>query len=226
MSIHEPSRSPRSPSTSVLLLRLAAVVFAGLTVLSCTERTAPTDAGPAGSYGFANGPSNPGPVVVRLNGVEVLGADNDPSRGLFALSTPTVDNPFCGGAALLGQVDIQRVFSPSAVGQFVGHQTSDGLHVAVYSTADFDEVFDSDFPIHTTRFCSFISGPKKIAEGTARLEQIIRFGAKEFQVSRRMEGFLEYVTGGAAHFTNVQVGVTKEQGVVFVQEDIRLKPVP
>src|SRR5439155_18261826 len=89
---------------SMRTIALAGTLLVAATLtMSCSDvwLTAPVDRGFHPAFDFTSGPSNPGPVVVRLAGVELAHVDNDPSRGLMMIQTPTSNNPLCGGTASL-----------------------------------------------------------------------------------------------------------------------------
>ncbi len=205
------------------------LLVAATLTMSCSDvwLTAPVDRGSHPAFDFTSGPSNPGPIVVRLAGVELAHVDNDPSRGLMMIQTPTSNNPLCGGTASLDQFDIQRVVTPN--GGAVGHQVGTDQNTAVYGTADLGEagftgVFGTE-NLDPVVFCGFINGPKKIAEGPARWEQIGQSNGAN-TIERRTEGLLTAVAGGTLHLTDRQVVSVRDGVIVPIVEDILLNPVP
>jgi len=210
-------------------IALASTLLTAATLTGCSDGTptAPAERGSHPTFDFTNGPSNPGPIVVRLAGVELAHVDNDPSRGLMTIQTPTSNNPLCGGTASLDQFDIQRVSTLN--GSASGHQVGTNQNTAVYGTADLGEagftgVFGTE-GLDPAVFCSFINGPKKIAEGPARWEQIgVQAGTNT--IERRPEGMLTAVGGGTLHLTDRQVVSVQGGVIVPIVEDILLEPVP
>jgi len=211
-------------------IALASTFLTAATLTGCSDGTptAPAERGSHPTFDFTNGPSNPGPIVVRLAGVEIIHIDNDPARGLMTIQTPTFNNPACGGTATFDQFDIQRVVTPNGVNA-VGHQVGTNQNTAVYGTADLREAgfagvfgFGGFDPVV---FCGFINGPKKIAEGPANWEQIGAQGGTNV-IERRIEGLLTAVGGGTLHLTDRQVVSVQGGVIVPIVEDILLEPVP
>ena len=204
---------------------LASSLAAAMSVVlfGCSEPVADERAPSSPSFNFTNGPATPGPIVVRIAGAEALLVDNDPQRNLMAVYTPTADNLFCGGAAL-DLFDVQLVFAASGgVNVLIKNRQAPA---AVYATADFGELFDPDFPIHTDQFCAFINGPKKIAEGTVDFSRPQHFSELRLQLAWSAQGFVNAVSGGRLHLKDQQTAVLQGGDIVFVVGDILLQPVP
>lgn len=175
-------------------------------VAGCGEQepaTAPTDRQAGPSHSFVNGPSSPGPVVIRVSGVPVFLAVNDPDRNLMSIHLNVADNPICGTAGF-DDVDVQRVSAPSVIGTFIAHRMGDDTHVAVYATADFAEAGFLSTGFDPSVFCSFIAGPKRLGEGSARYE---RLAALPYQITDRWVGLLTADDGATIGYTDLQHGI-------------------
>ena len=197
-------------------LSFAAVLLPAVVGLGCAEQTgemAPVDALPGPSYSFINGPGSPGPIVVRVGGLSVFLVVNDPQRNLMSIHLNVSDNPICGAGAF-DTFDVQRVSTPSMMDAFIAHRTADETSVAVYSTADFEEAGFLTTGFDPSIFCSFIVGPKKLAEGTARYE---RLAALPFVISDRWVGLLDAGDGTAIGYTDIQHGILDPKTGDFVR---------
>jgi hypothetical protein len=192
------------------------MLFATVIGLGCVEQTrgtVPADVLPGPSYSFINGPGSPGPMVVRVAGLPVFLVVNDPQRNLMSVHLDVSDNPICGAGGF-DEFDVQRVSTPSVIEAFIAHRTADETSVAVYSTADFEEAGFLTTGFDPSIFCSFIVGPKKLAEGTARYE---RLAALPFEITDRWVGLLTGGDGTPIGYTDIQHGILDPSSGDFVR---------
>lgn len=145
-----------------------------------------------------------GAVIVRFQAITFT-LIFDAERQLLAAHMPS-DVFVCGGSEPLNVVEVQRVTTPSEIGQRMAKQTSDEV-VAIYratSPADaglaasinffgFFDIFDG------TQFCDFLRGPDRIAEGT--VQRISTFSLASFH--GRWTGTIQGVDGRDYHLTEV-----------------------
>jgi hypothetical protein len=170
---------------------MAALLLLG----ACDRVQAPTAEEPSPAFDFTNGPPTPGPFVVRIAGQRVFFFNADENSGLLSLHFPS-DIFLCGGGAIQNLADAEFVVTPSEkVTALI--EDEDGA-VSIYGTADLSEAFGpggflSDIPL----FCSFLNGPKKIAEGTARRVSV--FSGQSFSAS--WTGTLTETGGNPVRYT-------------------------
>jgi hypothetical protein len=104
----------------------------------------------------------------------------DAERELLAAHMPS---DICGDGAF-NVVRFQRLRTPSAIGQVIAKQTGDG-QVAIYRASSLAEAgLASDISfisfsdlVDIGTFCSFMSGPNRIAEGTVNLLATFSFAS-------------------------------------------------
>ena len=197
-------------------LSSAAVLLPTVLGLGCVEQsggTAPADIFPGPSYNFINGPGSPGPIIMRVAGLPVFLVVNDPQRNLMSIHLNVLDNPICGAGGF-DEFDVQRVSTPSVIEAFIAHRTADETSVAVYSTADFEEAGFLATGFDPSIFCSFIVGPKKLAEGTVRYE---RLAVLPFEITDRWVGVLNAGDGTPIRYTDIQRGILDPSSGDFVR---------
>lgn len=166
-------------------------VLAAVATLSfgCSDDSSPPvglDArtGDRPALNFTNGPENPGPFIVRIDGQLVQFINTDVESNRLSLHFPTSDLALCGGSLPPADAaDAQFITTPSEVEQFLVQIRNRESSVSVYSTADLAEAGIAPFDLVT--FCQFINGPKKIASGTVNHVQnlsntsfAVRWGGK------------------------------------------------
>jgi len=146
-----------------------------------------------------------GAVIIRFPAVTFT-LVFDAERQLLAAHMPS-DAFVCGGSEPLNVVEVLRVTTPSEIGQRVALQTSDAERVAIYratSPADaglaasinffgFNNIFDG------AKFCDFLTGPNRIAEGT--VQRLSTFSLASFHA--RWTGRIQGVDGRDYHLTEV-----------------------
>jgi hypothetical protein len=139
------------------------------------------------------------------------------------------------GAGELNRVEVQRVITPSAIGQVVA-QVSGDERVAVYhaaSPADAGLSASIDFfgfpnVVNFPVFCSFLAGPNLIAEGT--VQRLSTFSAASFHA--RWTGSITGVDGTLYRLTEIyQLNADAHDPTnpaTFAQQvaSIRLTPLP
>jgi len=142
-----------------------------------------------------------GALILRFSTVSFI-LVFDAERQLLSAHMPS---DICG-AGQLNRVEVQRVITPSEIGQVVA-QTTGNERVAVYhaaSPADAGLAAPIDFfgfssIVDFGRFCSFLGGPNLIAEGT--VQRLSTFSAASFHA--RWTGVLSGVDGTSYHLTEV-----------------------
>ncbi len=155
----------------------------------------------------------------------------DADRQLLSAHMPS---NICGDGAL-NVVEVQRVVTPSELGQVVAQVTGDE-QVAVYhaaSPADAGLAAPIDFfgfanVVDFGAFCRFLAGPNRIAGGV--VQRLSTFSAASFHA--RWTGTIEGVNGGDYHLTEIyQLNADAHDPSnpdTFVQEvsSILLTPLP
>lgn len=146
-----------------------------------------------------------GAVIIRFSTVTFT-LIFDAERQLLAAHMPS-DAFVCGGSEPLNVVEVMRVTTPSEIGQRFALQTSDAERVAIYratSPADaglaasinffgFNNIFDGG------KFCDFLTGPSRIAEGP--VQRISTFSLASFH--GRWTGIIDGVDGRDYKLTEV-----------------------
>ena len=163
---------------------------------------APANGPVAAAPSFAISPSAAGgALILRFTTVSFI-LVFDAERQLLSAHMPS---DICG-AGQLNQVQVQRVITPSDIGQVVA-QVSGDERVAVYhaaSPADAGLSAPIDFfgfsnVVDFGRLCSFLGGPNLIAEGT--VQRLSTFSAASFHA--RWTGAITGVDGTAYHLTEI-----------------------
>lgn len=197
---------------------IAGTIALALVFAACeqTPTAAPTDSSLQPASSFTNGPANPGPVVVRLDGTRLFAVFNDPDRQLLSVHGIDPDDFFlCGtGASGFGEIDRQIVDTPSEVEILTRLFKEREARVSVYDTGV--------FPRTLGEFCELFAGPLRIAEGTEDfLTTSNDVGGINHRRTFRFVGELEGADGSTIRYTEVQTFV---RGQGFVVEDILLRP--
>lgn len=208
----------RTSRTFFESLRIVAVV-ASVTFLGCTDRqpTSPYPQGPV--FNFTNGPSSPGPFIVRIHNSLSRVITTDPDAGLFAIHGTVRNLSECTDASTRVPVDIQIVRTPSEAQGVALLLTAAENSVAIYDQGDPGDLN----PFDPNKFCPFINTVAPVYEGVVhyRLHQNGQ-GSLNFQ----WEGFLTRVSDGAIfHYVERQHFVATGEGTgKWITEEIRLQP--
>lgn len=198
---------------------IAGPIALALMIVACeaAPTAAPADALSEAAANFTNGPSAPGPVVVRVEGSRLFAVFNDPDRQLLSVHGLDPEDFFlCGtGSSGFEEVDVQIVDTPSEVEGLVRLFRAREANVAVYDTG----VIPRTLP----GFCALFASSLKLAEGPHDfLATVQDTEGDNFTRTFRFVGELEDVNGSTIRYTEVQKFV---QGRGFVVEDIFLRPV-
>jgi hypothetical protein len=172
-------------------------------------------------FDFADNPSSPSPIIVRVDGLPVRVITTDAARGLLAIHGPVSNLPVCTNASTRDPVDIQVVRTPSDVeGTALLIRASD-THVTIYAGVDISALF----PFDPSKFCPFIETTPKLYEGIVQYTVNIGNASASF----RWEGQVTRVSDGAAfHYVEDQNSVF-QQGTGATKTTvsaIRLAPFP
>jgi hypothetical protein len=200
------------------LRNLTVVGLALLLAAACDtapQPTAPTDTPPEPAFNFTNGPDNPSPVVLRVDGAGLGVFFFDPDRELISVHGIDPDNFFlCGGTGGFGEADLQSVDTPDEAA---------GLTTLLRSREALVTVFEGDNPQSLAEFCALLAGPTRVALGGEDVKLTARQGTNILSFTWRFVGILEDAADGSPiHYTEVQK-FTSGQG--FVVEDIFLRPI-
>lgn len=201
------------------LSTLTTVVLSLLLAAACDtapQPTAPTDTSPEPAFNFTNGPDNPSPFVIRVDGAPFAAFFFDPDRELISVHGIDPDNFFvCGGTGGFGQADVQLVDTPDeAAGLTTLLRSSESL-VTVFAVADPPQ----NFP----ELCALFAGPTRVAQGGEDVVLTDRRGTNILSFTWRFVGILEDAADGSAiHYTEVQKFIS---GRGFVVEDIFLRSI-
>jgi hypothetical protein len=205
--------------TLLKTVRTAAVLGTALSG-GCTDRdpTAPQPERP--HFNFVNGPSSPGPFIVRIPNFGSRVVTQDPNTGLIAIHGTVKNLAECTNASTRVPVDIQIVSTPSEAQAVAFLLTALENSVAIYDQGDLSQLS----PFDPVRFCTFINTVAPIYEGVVhyRLHQNGQ-GSLDFQ----WEGFLTRLSDGATfHYVERQHFVASGDGTGrWVSEEIRLQPI-
>lgn len=214
---------------------LAAIAAASTAfMLACQDSaTSPTEAEfepPQPQFDFTNGPATPGPNIVRFSNQDIWGFFSSGSELVTILAT---DNGFDGlggrlgcpaGTATFQPVNFQFLLSPS--GAVLFHGRAKEVFAAVY---DFTGLV---FPAGLS--CAFLSGPRKLAEGTAQRvsndNDAFVSGTRPNTFGDRIGGQLENVWEGGSgrvQFNQVFRAVILKDGTdKILKDEITLRPDP
>jgi len=154
-------------------------------------------------FDFADNPSSPSPIIVRVDGLPVRVITTDASRGLLAIHGPVSNLPVCTNASTRDPVDIQVVRTPSDVEGTVLLIRASDTHVTIYAGIDISALF----PFDPTKFCPFIANTPKLYEGIVQYTVNIGNASTAF----RWEGQVTRVSDGAAfHYVEDQNSVFQQ----------------
>jgi hypothetical protein len=191
---------------------LIAVLLAVLP--SCTDSPDPVAvAGVEPSAAITNGPSSPGPIVLRGQDDEFIFLVPDLEDGLTAsIGTPDLFAAWCDPTAPVTVVpyDFQSIDKPN--GQLGELLKSDALPVIIYG-------------VGTVEFCPDLATAPVVATGTARFVENDHDFADPPSFGYRATGTVTFTTGGTAHFTGTVRWVTTGSGQVRVRSNVVLTPV-
>jgi len=145
-----------------------------------------------------------GAMIVRFQAITFT-LIFDAERQLLAAHMPS-DVFVCGGSEPLNVVEVQRVTTPSQIGQRMAKQTADEV-VTIYHAASPADAglaasinFFGFFDIFNgTAFCNFLTGPNRIAEGT--VQRLSTFSLASFHA--RWTGRIQGVDGRDYQLTEV-----------------------
>jgi hypothetical protein len=180
---------------------------------------AATTGGPR--FDFADNPSSPSPVIVRVDGLPVRVISTDAARGLLAIHGPVSNLPVCTNASTRDPVDIQVIRTPSDVEGTVLLIRASDTHVSIYAGIDISALF----PFDPTKFCPFVENTPKLYEGIVQYTVNIGTASTSF----RWEGPVTRVSDGAAfHYVEDQNSVFQQgMGVAKTTVSaIRLEQIP
>ena len=208
-------RTVRIPITVALLGALTA---------SCGEvaPTASDETLPGPSFNFSNGPTNPGPFVVRGNfNAFLLNANSDGSlvsvNGLGTLDPN--QSVVCGGATIFDLVEFQDIENPSGALNELDKQEGT-KHIYADAATFFSQL----------SLCDALNLPR-LAEGRGQLvatdNDLQVSGTRANAFGFRMQGTLDdLVNGGKAHYNEVlQLLIGKNGSFRVLRSEINLKHV-
>ncbi|HEX2219997.1 MAG TPA: hypothetical protein VHG35_14425 [Gemmatimonadales bacterium] len=191
------------PILAVLLILLA----------SCAEPTDPVAvADIRQSATITNGPTSPGPIVLRGQDDEFIFLVPDLADGLTAsIGTPDLFSAWCDPFAPVTVVpyDFQSLSKPN--GQIGELLKADALPVIIYG-------------VGTVEFCPDLDGAPVVATGTARFVENDRDFADPPSFGYRATGTVTFTAGGTANFTGTVKWVTTGSGQVRVRSNVILTP--
>ncbi len=193
---------------------LTLVVAASLVACNSSPSTA-TSGTP--SLDFTNGPSSPGPFILRLeNGSRAI--TNDPSNGLFAIHGIVSDLTVCTNDNTKVPVDRQFVNTPSTVQAVNELLKGQDNAVAIYDQGDISQLS----PFDPVKFCTFIHTNAPAYTGQVMYQLHIN---GEGNLSLEWEGFVTRTSDGALlHYIEQQYARPRPDGSVeFIIESIRIQ---
>ena len=169
------------------------------------------------SFNFTNGPSSPGPFIVRIANAGSRVITTDPDKGLLAVHGKVADLTECTDASTRVPVDIQIVQTPSDAQGLALLLTGDDNDVAIYAGTDVSQLF----PFDPANFCPFITDHVPLYTGQVKYQLHINGqGSLHFQ----WQGFVERVADGATfHYVEHQYTVARPNGTLHTIEEIRLQ---
>ena len=191
---------------------------------ACSEAgpTGSSPASPGSAASLASAPAASGPLVVRFeNGYPIM-ATFDLADGLIAVFIARDGFAGCGEPFTIFRLaQYQQVFSP-VVEDLINELFRTEAFVTVYPWGGEDIEVDP---------CGFLLNTPKVARGTA---QVVRtdnnaVGAEAQRanaVGYRVEGTLTLTGGGKARFLGFWRAAVTPSGVVEVNQDINLVPIP
>lgn len=214
----------RTPCLKTLLVLSLAGGLSGCGPVSDAD---PIGVAPAFSVSAA---ATGGAIILRFSTTSFI-LVFDSERQLLSAHMPS---DICGDGGL-NVVEVQRVITPSEIGQVVAQIAADE-QVAVYHAASPAEAglaapidfFGFRNIVNLDLFCDFLSGPNLIAEGVVR--RVSTFSAASFHA--RWTGTIRGVSGSDYHLTeNYQLNADAHDPTnpdTFVQQvsSILLRPLP
>lgn len=221
----------RNPARVALQVMTVAVVSA-----ACNESVAPVERlSPLRSIPALeanNSVNGNGATILRFQNIEFL-VIFDAERQLLSAHMPS---NLCG-AGDFNTIEVMQVRTPSDVNRVFSRITSDAAQVAVYHATSPQDAGFSVQPIdflgfgelvNVGRFCAFLAGPTRIAEGT--VQRMSTFSAASFHL--RLNGVIQGVDGVRYHLTELYHlnadAHDPNNPATFVQQiaTIRLSPSP
>jgi hypothetical protein len=204
------------------LLYCPVSLFAAALITGCDDRRPPTAVVTGGAQSdFAENPSSPSPIIVRVDGLPVRVISTDAARGLLAIHGPVSNLPVCTDASTRDPVDIQVIRTPSDVEGIVLLIRAADTHVTIYAGVDISALF----PFAAARFCPFVQNTPKLYEGI--VQYTVNLGSSS--TSFRWEGRVTRVSDGAAfHYVEDQHTVFQQgtDNTATTASAIRLEAIP
>ena len=193
-----------------------AVLAGALLVAACAS---PDSLVTRPSFNFTNGPSSPGPYIVRIADAGSRVITTDPEDGLLAIHGRVSGLSTCTNASTRVPVDIQIVRTPSDAQEMALLLTGDDNDVAIY---DHGNVGDLN-PFDPAKFCPFIASEIPVYSGPVQYQLRINGQGNLLFI---WEGFLTRTSDGATfHYLERQYAVPQDGVVTFIIEDISVMPV-
>jgi hypothetical protein len=202
--------------------RLVALVsFSTLILLGCADRRSLTEESePKPSDNFTNGPSEPGPVVLRLHEPDWFVFLFPDLKAQLTASVGIVErfSAFCEpGPITIPSEDLQFLFSPT--GRLALLVQGREMPVLIYHGAipgGPDDIAD---------FCAQLATAPIIARGTAHIVFNHHDLLSDASNGYRAQGTVELTAGGQAHFSGVVKFVaTKNAGTRMLVSQVNLSP--
>jgi hypothetical protein len=200
---------------------LTAALAGAALIIGCDEQKAPTEAIPEPSFDWMNGPSAPGPVVLRWELTWVIAFHHEDETyvvfyGLGALDPS--ESVFCGGGTGFDLWAFQDINLPSGI---FGSSSRSEVTTHIYA---FDDYWD---PGNAT-LCDRLISPR-VAEGYAHVKyndnDVIVSGTRADAYSFRGDGILSDVAnGGYTNYKGIHKYVELHDGTFIVnQEKVTLR---
>jgi len=178
---------------------LLAALLSGCGEPQATPSTFPTT--PA--FDFADNPSSPSPIIVRIDGVPIRVITVDASAGLLAIHGPVSNLAVCTNASTRDPVDLQGIRTPSDVQGTELLLRATDTHVTIYAGIDISQLF----PFDASKFCPFIQNTPKLYEGV--VQYTVNLG--DASAAFRWEGPVTRVSDGALfHYAEDQQTVFQQ----------------
>jgi hypothetical protein len=188
------------------------ILLGAALVGGCADRPGPTETLDVPASGFSNGPTSPGPVVLRGQDDEFIFLVPDFRDNLTAsIGTPDLFAAWCDPTAPVTVVpyDFQQLTKPN--GQIGELLKGDALPVIIYG-------------VGTVNFCPDLATAPVVATGTARFVETDRDFADPPSYGYRATGTVTLTSGGSAHFAGIVKWVTTGSGQVRVHSQVTLTP--
>lgn len=200
------------------LARLAIVFLGSVLLAGCSPDTITQSPGVGSpAFNFADGPSSPGPYIVRINNSGSRVITTDPENGLLAIHGRVKNLSECTDASTRVPVDIQIVNTPSDAQGLTFLLTGTENDVAIYGEGDIADLA----PFDPAKFCPFINSTTPLYEGVVHY-RLLRNG--QGSLNFQWEGELTRLSDGAAvHYVERQHFVAQGDGTgKWVTESIMI----